>query len=203
MPIQKKALVLLSGGIDSAVVLWWAKNKGWKIATLSFFFPGRRKGEVLATRKLQKLIGSGEHYKVCLDFIEPPQSEEACYIPKRNLMFYGIASSIAERIKADFIIGGHTQHDGEVFADAHKKYLSQIDRLVQSPGKTNHSVRLLFPFINSTKKTIIKTGSSLAIPFNHTWSCSNHGKKHCWKCNSCRERRDGFQRARVKDPLGG
>ena len=59
---MKKAVVLLSGGIDSAAALWWARNKGWELATLTFVFPGRRKKELEATRKLRKLAGSAKNF---------------------------------------------------------------------------------------------------------------------------------------------
>lgn len=201
MESSKKCLVLLSGGVDSAVVLWWAKKRGWKLATLSFLFSGRRKKEIASAKKLRVLAGCRENVEVSLPFITSPKSELSCHIPKRNLMFYGIGASLAEKIKADFILGGHTRADGKVFPDARKSYLSQLNRLVQLEQKAKRSVRLLFPFIQSSKKDIIETGSSLNVPFHFTWSCSVDGGKHCWKCNSCKERISGFLAAKVDDPL--
>jgi len=200
---MKKCLVLLSGGIDSAVTLWWAKNKGWDLATLSFNFPGRRSREVEAGRNLRRLSGSRNNSDIQLPFIDPPKSVQACYIPKRNLMFYGIAASLAEKIGADYIVGGHFRHDGTVFPDATKRYLEQVNKLVQVPGKSRKSrrVKLLFPFINDTKEKIVRNGFKLKVPFQYTWSCSHNMKRHCWKCNSCNERKNGFGKARVEDPL--
>lgn len=195
------SLVLLSGGVDSAVALWWALNQKWDVVTLSFFFPGRRKGEIRAAKKLRKHLGSKECHEIHLPFIDAPRADHACYIPKRNLMFYGIAASLAGRIKADFIVGGHYKHDGEVFPDARKSYLRQIEHLIQNEEKTSHRIQLVFPFIDQSKKVIIETGVSLGVPFEHTWSCSHNGKYHCWKCRSCRERTDGFRNAGVQDPL--
>lgn len=206
-----KVLVLLSGGLDSAVALWWAKKKNWRIATLTFSFPGRRKMENSSCKKLILASGCRENYKFFLPFVSAPQVSQSCYIPKRNLIFYSIASSLAEKIKADFVVGAHHALDGKVFPDAREKYLKQLNALVAvNPvesrlgrgGKaTFHRVKLLFPFIRMTKEAVLKMGEQFHLPFEYTWSCSRNGKKHCWKCNSCKERWEGFYKAGVVDPL--
>lgn len=198
---QKKALVLISGGIDSAVSLWWSKQNNWKLSTLSFLFPGRRAQELRSARKLRALASCKENYEVNLPFVRSPRSDSACHIPRRNLMFYGIAACIAEKAGADFVVGGHIRHDGKVFPDASKEYLDRMDSLVRAEQKFQRPVRLLFPFIQRSKAEIIAAGALLKVPFKQTWSCSLHRKKHCWKCNSCRERMSGFKAAGVTDPL--
>ncbi len=198
---RKKALVLLSGGIDSAAGLWWSKNQDWKLATLSFLFPGRRAQELRSARKLRALVSCTENYEVDLPFIRSPRSDMACHIPRRNLMFYGIAACIAEKAGADFIVGGHIKHDGKVFSDARRKYLGEINRLVRAEHKFHQKVELVFPFINSDKSEVISTGYKLGVPLEKTWSCSRDLRKHCWKCNSCLERITGFRDAGVADPL--
>lgn len=196
-----KALVLLSGGLDSAVALWWAKKKKWELATLTFSFPGRRRMEKFSCKKLISSIGCRENYKFFLPFIDAPQASQSCYIPKRNLIFYSIAAAIAEKIKADTVVGAHHSLDGKVFPDATKKYLNQLNRLSQVRKNSSHAVKLLFPFIHFNKDEVLKLGNALRIPFEYTWSCSKNGKKHCWRCNSCKERREGFLNAGVIDPL--
>ncbi|OGR56748.1 MAG: hypothetical protein A3I11_03560 [Elusimicrobia bacterium RIFCSPLOWO2_02_FULL_39_32] len=199
--IRKKALVVLSGGIDSSVVLWWARSRGWNLATLSFYFKGRRKKEIEATQKLRKLIGCKENFDLNLSFLDSPKSEESCYIPKRNLMYYGIAASLAEKIQAKCILGGHCKHDGKVFFDARENYFQSLNHLIQSGSKNKRGPSLLFPLIRSSKDEIIKLGEKLKVPFQVTWSCSLDGAAHCWNCKSCKEREDGFKLAGVKDPL--
>lgn len=198
---KKKALVVLSGGIDSSVVLWWVKFKGWNLATLSFYFKGRRKREIEAVQNLRKLIGCKENFDIDLPFLDSPKSEESCYIPKRNLMYYGIAASIAEKIKANFILGGHFQKDGKVFYDARESYLKSLNKLIQRQGKKDVVLSLFFPLIRSSKSEIINLGAKLKVPFQTTWSCSRDGLAHCWQCKSCKEREEGFKLARIKDPL--
>ena len=149
--------------------------------------------EIRAGRKLVRLAGAKENHEVYLPFVPPPKAEEGCFIPKRNLMYYGMAASLAETVKAKKIFGGHIRHDGAVFADAKKPYLMKISKLAGIP--------FAFPFIGLDKKDIIKLGSRLNVPFEHCWSCSRDVKKHCRACNSCRERQTGFKEAKVKDPL--
>lgn len=193
-----KAIVLLSGGIDSGVLLWWARSRGWKTVVLSFTFPGRRKMELLACRRLAALSGSKENFEVDLSFIDPPKASRGCYIPKRNLMYYGVAASLADKIQADFILGGHIRHDGAVFKDARLPFLRKIEALANVDGR---KARFLFPFIGFDKKDIIKLGMKLKFPFTKAWSCSLDRRAPCWKCNSCKERLAGFEEAGLKDPL--
>jgi 7-cyano-7-deazaguanine synthase len=196
--MKKKALVLLSGGIDSAVLLWWVKNKQWDCATLSFYFPGRRKGEIKAVQNLRKSAHCKENFDVSLPFVDPPKADQSCYIPQRNLMYYGTAASLADKIQADFILGGHIQHDGKVFRDATPAYFKQLERLIQF---THKRIRLLFPFLTFHKKDVLLLGWKLKMPFEKTWSCARDGSMHCWDCNSCKERLQGFEDTGLNDPL--
>lgn len=196
---MKKCLVLLSGGIDSAVLLWWAKNKKWKLATLTFIFPGSKKAELKAARILRKQAGAKENYEINLSFLEKPDARDNNHIPHRNLMYYALAAALADKINARIILGGHHRVDGEIFKDARNNYLRQIDQLIQTGG--NSSKHLLFPFIHATKKQIVLTGNKLKTPFQHTWSCSYDRERQCGKCRSCLERISGFHDAGIKDLL--
>ncbi len=199
--LKKKGLVLLSGGIDSAVTLWWVLKQGWELSTLTFLFPGRRRKELWATKKLSIQAKSKENYEIPLPFIDSPRSEEACYIPQKNLMYYGVAASLAKKIHADFILGGHHKSDGIVFPDAQKKYLQSLNKLIGMETRSSHTVQLKFPFIELTKEKIIQLGDKLNVPFQYTWSCSKDQLKPCENCNSCSERKKGFKAASIEDPL--
>jgi 7-cyano-7-deazaguanine synthase len=179
--------------LDSGVLLWWLKSKGYQPATLRVLFPGARKMEVAAARKLARLSGSKENFEVNLPFVPTPKAEAGCYIPQRNLMYYGMAASLAETIGAIKIFGGHIRHDGKVFKDARLPFLKKISKLAGIP--------FAFPFIRWDKKDIIQAGSKLGVPFEACWSCSRDVRKHCGRCNSCRERQEGFREAGIEDPL--
>jgi 7-cyano-7-deazaguanine synthase len=198
--MPKKALVLLSGGIDSSAVLWWVKRRGWTPATLSFDFAGRKKQEVRAIRALRRASGSRENFDLPLSFVDRPQPGRSGYIPQRNLIYYSIAAALAEKIGADYILGGHIGHDRRLFADATAKFLGELDRMIRL-GAKGRKPRLIFPFIRSGKGEVVRTGARCGVPFQHTWSCSYDGPRHCWECYSCGERREGFRAAGLKDPL--
>ncbi len=197
----KKSLVLFSGGIDSGVLLWWAKKRGYKLATLSFQFPGRRRGEIKAVSRLRELSGAAENFDLFLPFVDPPKSEESCYIPQRNLMYYGIAASLAEKIGATLILGGHIRHDGAVFKDAAPAFFAKLQKLIQPARNRDLKIALRFPFIGLDKRDIIKTGVKLRVPFAATWSCSKDVSTPCGKCGSCKERSSGFAAAKIEDPF--
>ncbi|MBI2916146.1 MAG: 7-cyano-7-deazaguanine synthase [Elusimicrobia bacterium] len=201
MSVEKRALVLLSGGIDSAVALWWAKSQRWNVSTLTFLFPGRRKKEIWAAKNLERLSGCDKNERLFLPFVDPPDSRKSCYIPQRNLMYYGIAASLAEKMSAQFILGGHIGHDARVFPDATPRYFKVLNRLIRWNKNHDRDPQLLFPLIRLSKKKIIQMGEKLKVPFQYTWSCSRDVPKPCWECSSCRERRSGFMEAGIHDPL--
>ncbi len=196
-----KSLILISGGVDSAVLLGWAKRQGYRLATLSILFPGRRRGELRAVSRLRKLAGSRENFDVHLPFIDPPQADQSCFIPQRNLMYYGMAASLAEKIGAGLILGGHIRHDGVVFKDAAPGYFARMQKLILPVRGRGPRITLRFPFINMDKRDIIVLGARLKVPFRATWSCSRDVSYPCGRCGSCRERQSGFAAAGIKDPL--
>ena len=184
-----KAVVLFSGGIDSTVLLWWAKEK-WDCICLSFNFPGRRQQEIIAEKKLLQVAQVQTSYHIDLPFIHSPKASQACYIPNRNLMYYSTAASLAEQVGSQMIFGGHICHDGDVFPDAHSLFFEQFENLIQHSGRL--SIQLKFPFIQKQKKDVIALGHNLNVPFQWVWSCSHDVQEHCWRCNSCIERKSGF-----------
>ena len=198
---KKKGLVLLSGGIDSTVTLWWVLKKGWQLSTLTFLYPGRKKRELWAMDKLCSKIKNKENFKVTLPFIDFPRPEQEGYIPQKNLIYYGVAASLAEKIGAHFVLGGHHKRDGQLFPDAEKKYLLELNRLIGSGTRSYRAVELKFPFLKYSKEKIIQLGAQYGVPYEYTWSCSHDKAKHCWECISCLERKNGFQKARILDPL--
>jgi 7-cyano-7-deazaguanine synthase len=198
--MSTKALVLVSGGIDSAVTLWWAKSRGWRTTALTFMYPGRQTQEIHSCRRLCKAAGVQEIHEFSIPFIDRPKLSQNCYIPQKNLMYYGIASSLAIKIQADYICGGHVRHDSSLFADAQEGYLSALGKLLLR-DRAGRRVKFRFPLIHKDKRSVIKLGRSLGVPFQLTWSCLRNGRSHCWRCESCAERIEGFEGALVIDPL--
>ena len=193
---QTKALVLFSGGIDSSVVLWWARAQGWDCSTLSFKFPSRRKQEMAAEKKLAALAKVSRRYALTLPFVEDIRPERACRIAQRNLMYYGIAASLAEQIGASIICGGHIAHDQKIFKDARIPFFKQLEKLVNR--SSINPIKFVFPLIKMRKKAVILLGKKLQVPFEYTWSCSHQQRRPCGACKSCKEKETGFREAGIK-----
>ena len=207
MGSPEKAIVLLSGGIDSAVSLWWAKANGWDIRPLTFHYFRRPPQEVVSTHKLIELSGLSRVQEVDLPFLEEVddlkkrgienavllESPEG-YIPARNMVFYALAAYYAEPTGARWVIGGHNGTDPETFPDASPKFFNSFNSMYRlglwSYGKT--PVQILLPLSGKSKADVIRMGLELGVPLEHTWSCYWDRDRHCGTCASCTERREAF-----------
>lgn len=215
VPVDR-AIVLLSGGIDSAVTLWWARSKGWDIRPLTFDYFGRPKREHDALGALTSRAGLDPARHVDLPFlkevddlrkegIDNPvlRGSPEGYIPGRNLIFYGLASYYAEVDGVRYIVGGHNGVDPESFPDSSPKFfnfLNSIYRLglwsyVQSP------VQVVVPLSGKTKEEVVRMGLEMEVPFAVTWSCYWDRDVHCGTCASCVERREAFRAVGAEDPV--
>lgn len=174
------ALVLLSGGMDSAAALWWAKAR-YRVVTLAFRVPGTPAAERRAARAVSKLGGAAEHREVALPFLtnHVPGRPEG-YLPQRNLVYYAVAGSVAEQVGASVIVGGHLATDGEDFPDARREYFERIEAMT--------GIRVELPFIGKAKRDVVRFGLRAGVPFDKTWSCYEDGARPCRTCVSCRER---------------
>lgn len=217
---NKKAIILLSGGIDSATALYLAKNKGFKPLALIFDYGQRHKKEVDCAKKIADSTGSA--YRVMklnlphkgsslLDkkarlpgkrsFKEIKQKGiPSTYVPGRNLIFLSIAASFAESVKAEAIfIGAHTE-DYSGYPDCREVFLKDFKRAVNSGTKSGKNIRIYAPLINKSKKEIVKIGQRLKVPFEYTWSCYKGGKLPCGVCDSCIFRKKAFKELGLADP---
>ncbi len=213
---MERAIVLLSGGIDSAVTLWWAKAQGWAVQPLTFDYYGRPKREHAAIAALTKRAGLAPARTVGLPFLEevddlrPSGFQNAAlnespegYIPARNLIFYSLAAYFAELDGARYLIGGHNGTDPESFPDASPKF---FDHLNQVFGMSLWSYRtapveILVPLSGESKVEVLRLGQRLGVPFELTWSCYWDQDVHCGTCVSCTERREAFDAIGMKDPI--
>jgi 7-cyano-7-deazaguanine synthase len=205
------ALVLLSGGIDSLVALYWAIKKRYKIQILTFNYFHRSRNEGQATRAIGTLTKLPLQ-EITLRFLKEIEdskvknrllkSAEGSYIPSRNIIFYGIASSFAELADAKYIISGHNKDDVRNFPDSSIAFFQHFDSLTRiglfSGDRTG---RIILPLAHLTKVEVIKMGARLHVPFEATWSCYRSSKSPCGQCHSCKLRASAFKKAGFKDPL--
>ena len=211
----KLALILLSGGIDSTVALYWAKNEGYNLIALSFNYKNRPENEIKATKKLSELINI-RLIEVNLPFLEEaidlkfdgypiPSALNAPegYIPSRNIIFYSIAAFFADAYDIRTIIGGHINSDAELFPDASSTFFKKLEHLISigRHTKDNRKMEILLPLKNKTKIEVLDLAKTLNVPLEFTWSCYSDGKKPCGKCLSCIKREKAFMEVAAKDPI--
>ena len=213
--MSDKALVMLSGGLDSATCLYWAKEKFSDISAITFNYFGRLVQEKRAAAKLAKGAGVAELIQVDLPFVkeasdfydgrlkrQDPDALWSSYVPARNLMFYSIAAHYAEYLGTRWIIGGHNLHDVKFFKDASKDYIEKLNALFKEGCLlcNGEACKILLPLSEMGRKEIIRLAIKLKIPIEHTWSCHREGDAHCGLCYACKQRLEAFGSLGLKDP---
>ena len=199
---NKRAIVLLSGGIDSSTALFWGLDQGFECIALSINYNWRPKKEQKATAHIVKVTGV-ELIEINVPFIAQATdllsegfpapiaiNAPEGYIPHRNLIFYSIAAFFAEIHGCDWIIGGHIMEDASLYPDAAPSFFKSLENLIKrSPShKSKKGVKILLPFKKMNKKTVIQLSRSLNVPLERTWSCYNDFEKPCGRCLSCKKR---------------
>ena len=222
---NKRAVVLLSGGLDSATTLFLAQEKGFQCSCLIFDYGQRHKREIVSAKKIAQIAHCP--YKVVkLDFpwkgsalldkkIRIPEYKgtriqghkntiPSTYVPARNIIFLSLALSFAEAVKAEAIFIGANAVDFSGYPDCRPLFFKAFKKaadLGTKAGIEDKKIRIITPLIKKTKAEIIKIGKRLGVPFGLTWSCYAGGNKPCGRCDSCYFRAKGFKEAGAKDPL--
>jgi len=213
-----KAIVLLSGGLDSATTLYLAKKKGYKVSCLIFDYAQRHKKEVSCAVKIAKK--AKREYKVVkislpwkgsalLDKkIRVPKTAKpgipVTYVPARNTIFLSFALSFAEAAGARNIFIGANAVDFSGYPDCRPNYykvFNKLSRLATKAGVENRAIKIHTPLISKTKREIVLLANKLKVPLELTWSCYEGEKRPCAVCESCRLRKKGFSGAKMRDPI--
>ena len=216
---MKKAIVLLSGGIDSAVTLYLARERGFRPTALIFDYGQRHRKEIIAAKKIAKKARTGQKIvklrfplaaSALLDknvrlpanrsFSEIKKGVPSTYVPARNLIFLSIAASFAESLKAHAIFIGAHSEDYSGYPDCRKGFFDAFQKAVTSGTKAGSRVRIYAPLVDKNKKEIIKAGLRLGVPFRLTWSCYAGEKTPCPRCDRCLYRERAFRELGIKDP---
>ncbi|MGI0038086.1 MAG: 7-cyano-7-deazaguanine synthase [Nitrososphaera sp.] len=209
-----RALVLLSGGLDSATCLYWAKKRFSEVTAITYNYSGRIEGEKRAAAKLADRAGVSRIIEIDLpfvkeasDFFDGKQEQGgsgpwSSYIPARNMMFYSIAAYHAEFLGVKSIVGGHNMHDVEFFRDASKGYMEKMNALFKEGCLLcNGSMyKIALPLARMRRREIVKLAVRLHVPIELTWSCHNDGRAHCGNCYACRQRVEAFNSLGIRDP---
>lgn len=217
----KKAVVLLSGGLDSATALAMAKDQGFECYVLSFDYGQRSLTELNAARQIAVQMDAKEHRVIRLhleDFggsaltdhsIDVPEEEvdgvPVTYVPARNTVFLSLALGWAEVLEAQNIFIGVNAVDYSGYPDCRPEYIAAFEamaNLATKSGISGQSLKLQTPLIDLTKAEIIQQGMALDVDYSLTVSCyqADDEGRACGQCDSCRLRAKGFEDAGVTDP---
>ena len=220
-PASPKAVVLLSGGLDSATALAMASNRGYDCYVLSFDYGQRSLTELNAAKEIAKQQGALEHRVIRLhleDFggsaltdhsIDVPEEETeeipVTYVPARNTVFLSLALGWAEVLEADAIFIGVNAVDYSGYPDCRPEDIAAFEtmaNLATKRGVSGDPITIETPLIDLTKEEIIQAGTKLNVDYGLTVSCyqADDNGNACGACDSCRLRAKGFENAGLKDP---
>ncbi|SEQ40336.1 preQ(0) biosynthesis protein QueC [Amphritea atlantica] len=218
---SNNAVVLLSGGLDSATALAMAVERGFNCYVLSFDYGQRSQTELLAAKKITRDLDVKEHRVVRLhleDFggsaltdnsIDVPDHEEegipVTYVPARNTVFMSLALAWAEVLHAQHIFIGVNAVDYSGYPDCRPEYIAAFEQMANLATKTGvegERLTIETPLIDLTKAEIIREGTRLGVNYGLTVSCyqADDDGRACGVCDSCRLRAKGFEDAGVADP---
>jgi 7-cyano-7-deazaguanine synthase len=221
MSEQKRAVILVSGGLDSTTVLAMALSQGYTCYALSFDYGQRHRAELVAAERASRALGDVEHkvVKLNLDSIggsaltdlsiavpeEETQGIPITYVPARNTVFLSIALGWAEVLGAHDIFIGVNAVDYSGYPDCRPEYIAAFElmaNLATRAGVEGQKITIHTPLMKLGKSEIIRVGLALGVDYSLTVSCyqvTDEGLA-CGKCDSCRLRRQGFVNAGLKDP---
>lgn len=223
MNARKKAIVLVSGGMDSAVTLALAKDQGFRCLALTFRYGQRHKVELEAAKRVVKAMGAGDHRVINLDPAAFGQSAltgdvpvpkhrtikpgeiPATYVPARNTIFLAYALGLLDSEGADAIFIGVNALDYSGYPDCRPEYIAVFQRLANLAtrrGVEGAKIVIHAPLIEMSKAGIVREGIRLKVDFAPTVSCYDPDTegRACGACDACTLRRKGFEEAGVKDP---
>lgn len=226
----RKAVVILSGGLDSTTCMGIARDQGYELYPLTFDYGQRHINELHNAKAVAEHYGVSDRHKiVSLSFLReiggsaltdpsldvPDASADftrdmsdddipITYVPGRNLLFLSIATSYAEVIGATRIYIGVNALDYSGYPDCRPEFIAKVEetiRLATKAGVTGTDLRIETPLMHMTKADIIREGLRLGVPYELTTSCYNGGDAACGVCDSCRLRLKGFREAGAEDPI--
>jgi 7-cyano-7-deazaguanine synthase len=216
----KKAVVLMSGGLDSSTVTAIALKEGYEVIGLSFRYGQRHGKELEIAQKIGKILGISEHFITDINLGQwggssltdlslnipkegvKPNEIPNTYVPGRNTVFIAIALSLAEAKNAEAIYLGINAVDYSGYPDCRPAYLEAYQNLANLSSKVGiegKTPQLIAPLIHDSKVTIVKKAIELNVPIDLTWSCYQGGEEPCGLCDSCRIRDEAIKEVRNKN----
>jgi 7-cyano-7-deazaguanine synthase len=217
---MKKAVCILSGGMDSTLASYLALQDGYELITVHFNYGQRTQDkELQAFRDISKALNVKEKYEIDLPFfstigasaltdnnIDVPTTgiEDGVpitYVPFRNGIFLSIATAIAEKEGASALFIGVVQEDSSGYPDCTDTFIDKMQNAMNQGTKEDTSLEIKTPLVHLSKAQIVQKSLELNVPLELTWSCYKNSEKACGVCDSCRLRLNGFKVANSKDKI--
>jgi 7-cyano-7-deazaguanine synthase len=220
----KKAVVLLSGGLDSTTCLAWARAKGWSPVCLTVLYGQRHARELRSARAVARALKAPLHAvrlklpwlggssltnsrmalpDVPLSRIGRGKALPSTYVPGRNTVFLALAASLADAVGAEAIVIGANALDYSGYPDCRAPFLRAFETAATrgtSLGARGRRLKVLAPLVRLDKRGVVRLAARLGAPVGLTWSCYAGGSRPCGRCDSCKLRAKGFREAGSKDP---
>jgi 7-cyano-7-deazaguanine synthase len=217
---MKKAVCIISGGMDSALGAKIAKEEGYELIALHFNYGQRtQKRELESFRKIAKKLECSESYEIDLDFFKQigasaltdssldvpvdgvKEGVPITYVPFRNGIFISIATALAEKHGAEALFIGVVEEDSSGYPDCRDTYIESMEKSINLGTKDETKLEIKMPLVHMKKSEIVTKAIELNVPLQDTWSCYQNEDKSCGVCDSCRLRLNGFKLAGVVDPI--
>jgi 7-cyano-7-deazaguanine synthase len=225
--ILKRAVVLLSCGLDSATAAAIAKQQGFQLHALSFRYGQRHETEIESAQRVAAILNAKEHLILAFDLrviggsaltdgVAVPKGRNTTeishgipltYVPARNTIFLSFGLALAEKVEAQDIFFGANQLDYSGYPDCREEYIEAFEKMANLATKAGvegkSEIKVRTPLIRMTKAQIIRTGVELGMDYALTWSCYDPAanRRACGRCDSCQLRMKGFKEAGLTDPL--
>ena len=217
---NKKAICILSGGMDSTLASYIAKKDNYEIIAVHFNYGQRTQDrELKAFRDICDDLQINNKYEIDIPFFTqigasaltddsidiPVNGVEAgvpiTYVPFRNGIFLSITAAIAEKEKAQAMYIGVVQEDSSGYPDCTDEFIKDIQKAINQGTKEDTNIEIKTPLVHLSKAQIVRKSLELDVPLEHTWSCYKEEKEACGVCDSCRLRLNGFSIANTIDPI--
>ena len=217
---MKKAIVILSGGMDSTTATFIAKKEGYEIIPLHFNYGQRtERKELESFNKICDYLNLKNRYIIDIPFfkqigasalvdenIEVPTDGikpgiPITYVPFRNGIFLSIAAAVGEKEGAEAIYIGVVEEDSSGYPDCREDFIKKMQDAINAGTKPETNIEIKTPLIHLKKEDIVKKAIEVGVPLELTWSCYKEEDEACGVCDSCRLRLKGFEKAGIEDKI--